>query len=105
MSAKQGYVWDGSTWQALGTQVPSAPFSQKFGSDSVVVTTDPGTKTITFPSSSFTAAPLVFLQITSTGGGSLVVSAATSTTFTVTVKGVTSTTVTFNWYAVQPTAV
>lgn len=105
MAAKQGYIWDGSTWQPLGTQVPTAPFSQKFGNDSVVVTTDPGTKTISFPASSFTATPVVFLQLTSTTGGSLVVSATTSTDFTVTVKGVTSTTVTFNWYAVQPTAV
>lgn len=103
--AKQAYIWDtaSSTWVALGLQVPAAPYSQKFGSATVTITANPTSNTVTFAVGSFTSAPSVFVQST-TIGAVVTVTAKTSTTFTVSIAGLTSGTATFDWYAVQPSA-
>jgi len=102
--AKQAYVYDGTDWQALGLQVPSAPYSQKYGSESVTASASPTSKSVTFAVGSFTATPKVFLQVTSDVDARIVVSTVTSSGFTAKIYGPTSGTVTFDWYAVQPTA-
>jgi hypothetical protein len=102
--AKQAYVWDAtsSSWVALGVQVPTAPYSQKFGSDSITVTASPTAKSVTFATGSFTSTPKMSLQVTSDVDARIVVSAVSSTGFTAKVYGPTSGTVNFDWYAIQP---
>lgn len=99
---KQAYVWDGSAWQTFGTQLPNVPYSQKYGSQSVTMTADPTVAEVTFAVGSFTTAPSVFTQVTSTNSPIIRVTAKTASSFTVSITGLSSGTVTFDWYAVQP---
>ena len=103
--SKQAYIWDStsSTWISLGFQTAAAPYLQKFGSSTVTITANPTTQTVTLPAG-FTIAPYIFTQMTSTTGGNIQVTAKATGSFTVSISGLSSGTVTYDWYAAQPSA-
>lgn len=96
MAYKQIKVWDGSTWQNVGAQVPA--MVQAFGTDSITLSSGTGSKTITY-TNPFNTTPLVFVQITGSNNAQSRVS-GTATNFTVTLTGTGTDVVTFSWFAV-----
>lgn len=98
--AKNAYVYDAtsSTWVPMATQLPSVPFAQRSGSDTVS-----STKSVTFPTGVFTSAPVVFLQLTTDSAATLAITAKSSTGFTAKVTG-NSGSVGFDWTAIQQSA-
>ena len=104
--AKYAYVWNSGTssWESLATQLPKVPVATQSGSQSVTITANPTTAVVSLGSGTFTVAPLIFTQLTSTAGVTISVTAKTTTSFTVSIAGQTSGTATFDWFAVQQTA-
>jgi hypothetical protein len=98
MSYKVIKVWDGSTWQDVGAQVPSYTLTD-VGSETL--SSGATTKAVTFTSTEFTSAPKIFLQVTGTVDANLRVTSPSTTGFTAAVTSAPGSNVTFNWMAVQ----
>lgn len=96
---KRVKVWDGTTWQYVGAQIPQAV--EAYGSESSTLTAGAATKAVTFTAGTFTSTPLVFTQVTGANSATIRV-AATSSGFTATIAGTGTDTVTFDWFAIQP---
>lgn len=103
--AKNAYVYDAtsSTWVPMATQLPNVPYAQRSGSDSITISGNPTTKTVTLPSAVFTSAPNVFVQLTTASSAVVAVTAKTTSDFTISVAG-GSGTLTFDWTAIQQSA-
>jgi hypothetical protein len=100
MSYKRIRVWDGSTWQQIGAQIPQV--LEAYGTGSVTLSSGTATTTINFAPATFVAAPLVFTQLRGSNNATIRVSAVTTTGFTVVVTGTGTDAVSFSWFAVQP---
>lgn len=98
MSYKRVRVWDGSTWQQIGAQVPGLVEAQ--GLDSITLIDGVRTKGISFGDAVFTFTPLVFVQVTGTNHATITVDVDTLG-FTVSAKGTGNETIEFNWFAIQ----
>lgn len=92
-------VWDGSTWQLVGAQIPQV--LEAYGNSSVTLSSGTATTTITFTAGTFSDVPLVFTQVTGANSADIKLT-ATEDDFTVTVSGSGSDVITFNWFAIQP---
>lgn len=93
-------VYDGTTWQFVGAQIPQ--LLEAYGSASVELVAGTATESVVFAANTFIDAPLVFTQLTGTANATLRVSAVDEEGFSVVVTGTGTDTVTFSWFAVQP---
>ena len=98
MAYKRIRVWDGSTWQQVGSQVPNVV--QAAGTDSVILTAGTGSKGIPYGDVDFGVTPLVFVQVTGDKHATIAIT-ADGAGFTVEAKGTGTDTINFNWFAIQ----
>jgi hypothetical protein len=95
-------VYDGTTWQFVGAQIPQ--LLDAYGNGSAELVSGTATETVTFVEGVFIDAPLVFTQLTGTANATLRVSEVDENGFSVVITGTGTDTVTFNWFAVYPEA-
>lgn len=100
MSYKRIRVWDGTTWQQVGAQVPQV--LEAYGSESVTLTAGTATETFSWLAGAFGEAPLVFTQLTGSADAVIRVTSVTEDNFSVVITGSGTDTITFSWFAVQP---
>lgn len=98
MAYKRIRVWDGSTWQQVGSQVPG--ILDASGNGSVTLSSGVGTIGLAYGDITFSFTPQVFVQVTGTNHATITVEADT-VGFTVNAKGTGTDTITFDWFAVQ----
>jgi hypothetical protein len=100
MSYKRIRVWDGTTWQQVGAQVPQV--LEAYGSETESLVSGAATITVTFAEGTFGEAPLVFTQLTGANSAVIRVTSVTDEGFSAAITGTGTDEISFSWFAVQP---